>query len=263
MTTHQEYSALPAVNWSSLHLLAASPLLYRWRADHPEAERSQSLIFGAAVHCVILEPEKFGARYALFDGTRRGKEWDRWQVENAGRESLKPDEMARIEACVNAVQSHRAASELLRGGRAEEVVQWTDEATGLACKGRLDYLRPDGVIDLKTSRDVSPAKFGRDAANFGYLGQLAFYHDGSVASKVSTGTLPPHIIAVQSDAPYDVAVYYLDDAALDIGRSMYRTLLRKLIECEAASYWPGVCPEPMPLLLPKWAEQTEDESEAF
>ena len=55
----------------------------------------------------------------------------------------------------------------------------------------------------------------------------------------------------------------LDDAALDIGRSMYRTLLRKLIECEAASYWPGVAPEPQPLVLPRWAEQTEDESEAF
>jgi hypothetical protein len=247
------YAAIPACNWSSLKNLGVSPLYYRWRLAHPEP-RKQAFVFGGAVHTLLLEPEKFNARYGVFDGTRRGKEWDHWQAINPGVESLKPAELERVEACVEAVRAHRVAAKLLSHGRREEVVTWTDEVTGLACKGRLDWIRPDLIVDLKTTRDPAPPKFERATASYGYAAQVAMYHDGAVAARLIPGDERPYLIAVKSAHDHDVAVFQLTPEALEAGRRIYRGLMRKLIECTEADYWPGVAPDLVQLELPPWAE---------
>lgn len=258
------YDAIKAVNWSSLKHLSVSPLLYRWRLKEPE-ERKPAFVFGGAVHCAILEPDQFDARYAVFDGRRAGKEWTAWQEERPGIEALKPDEYERVQEIVVALRFHDIASRLLRGGRCEEALTWTDADTGLACKGRLDYIRPDFLIDLKTTRDPAPRSFEKSAANYGYVGQVAFYHDGAVASRRIDGRELPYIAAVQTTAPYDVVIYRIDAATLGLGRAQYKSLLQRLIECTAADYWPGAAPETQTLRLPKWAaeQMIELESEAF
>ncbi len=249
-----DYQKIKAMNWSTLKHMAVSPLAYRWWLDHPEPQKP-SFVFGAAVHCAILEPEKFEGRYALFDGTRRGKEWDRWQEEHPSVQSLKSDEMERVLAIAEAVRQHRVAGPLLRGGRCEEIVTWTDEETGLACKGRLDYIRPDCVIDLKTTRDPAPKRFERDAADYGYAGQLAYYHDGATRNRLIDGRERPFIVALQGDEPFDVAVFQLEPETLDYGRALYGSLLQRLLACTESGYWPGVAPELQPLGISAWAPQ--------
>jgi hypothetical protein len=247
-----EYEKIRAVNWSSLKHLDVSPKLYKHRIAHPEP-RKPAFIFGGAVHTAILEPEKFDARFAVFDGTRRGKEWDAWQAAHPGVESLKPDELKGVRAIAAAVLSHRIAERILRGGRREEIVTWTDPETGLACKGRPDYLRPDFLIDLKSTRDPVPYKFVKSAISYGYVAQVAFYHDGTEHARLRKGGDPPYIIAAQKAEPYDVAVFQLDDEALDVGRAIYRRLLRRLVECTESNYWPGCAPDLQPLRVPSWA----------
>lgn len=253
------YDAIPAMNFSSLKHISVSPMMFQWRKEHPEP-RKPSFIFGGAVHCRLLEPEKFDKRYAVFDGTRKGEDWRVWQDENPGKESLKPPEMERVKLIVDRVMkgaspSHRSARDLLRGGRREEAVTWTDEETGLACKGRLDYLRPDLLVDVKTiAKSPSPFLFGAAAASYGYHGQGAFYHDGATADRRINGKQAPWIVALQSKEPYDCACYMLDERALNAGRQLYRRLLRVYLQCTQSGMWPGVAPDPMPLLLPAWAD---------
>jgi hypothetical protein len=249
------YDAIKALNWSTLKHMIVSPLLYRWRLDNPEPPRKPSFVFGGAVHCAILEPEKFEERYALFDGTRRGKEWDRWEAEHPGVQSLKPDEMERVLASAEAVRKHRVAGPLLRGGRCEEIVTWTDEVTGLACQGRLDYIRPDCVIDLKTTRDPAPRRFERAVADYGYAAQVSLYHDGAVAARLIDGRERPYIVALQNDEPFDVAVFQLEPETLAYGRAIYRSLLSRLLECTSANWWPGVAPTLQPLGISPWAAE--------
>jgi exodeoxyribonuclease VIII len=252
MITREAYEQIRAVNWSTLTNLDVSPLLYKHRLTNPEPGKAVFAI-GNAAHCLTLEPEKFDARYAVFDGTRRGEKWDAWQEEHPGVESLKPHELETARAVAKAVRSHRIAARILKGGRREEVVTWTDPETGLACKGRLDYLRPDFLIDLKTARDPGPRFFLRDAIKYGYVSQVAWYHDGAVAARLIPGGSNPYIIAVEKEEPFDVAVYQLDDEALAFGRSKYRRLMRRLVECIEADYWPGVAPDVVPLRVPAWA----------
>ena len=147
------YDAIDAVNWSSLVHLATSAKLLDWRRTHHRAE-TDALRVGAAIHCAILEPQRFAGAYIprpdLGDGrTRAGR--IRRAMWNAERDPsavvLEIDEYELVTRCAESARAHPAVREMLRGGCAEEVVTWTDEETGLRCKGRLDYLTPTSVID--------------------------------------------------------------------------------------------------------------------
>ena len=247
------YADIKAVNWSALKHLAVSPLLFQWRVAHPEPEKD-AYTLGSAIHCLILEPEKFDARYAVYEARRAGKEWDAWQETHPGVEALKPAEMDAVRAVASAVADHPVAHRALSGGRVEETTTWADKETSLACKGRIDFIRPNRVVDLKSARDVSPAAFARTGSQYLYHGQLAFYHDGCIAAgKIPIDAAPPQIVAVQKTEPYDVAVYTLTADALNCGRRLYRGLLDKLAACLEADLWPGCAPTELPLDVAAWA----------
>lgn len=264
------YSEIKAINWSSLKHMATSPLLYKYRLEHPEP-RKPAFTFGGAVHTLVLEPELFDARYAECDVVRNAKheKYQAWLAAHPGAEALTPYDMKRIRAMAKAVLEDKTAGQFVRGGRREEVVTWTDEATGLACKGRLDYIRPEGFLELKTAHDPAPRKFTSDAFNFGYVAQTAFYHDGAIAARLIDGRELPHIIPVGKSAPHHVVTYQLAQAALEAGRAQVRKLLEMLVACTEANYWPGIAPGVQELSLPSWATagqlfsaETED-AEAF
>lgn len=173
---------------------------------------------------------------------------------------LTADEYDLAERCAEAVREHPKASELLRGGRAEETATWTDEETGVRCKGRLDFVRPVGVLDVKSSRQPTLRQMVADMARLLYHGQLAWYHDGAIASGiVPLGSAElPRVIFVQTVEPYDVVPAFLGPLDLDRGRQLYRSLLRKYVACDAADWWPGMAPDEIELDLPTWAPDGRD-----
>lgn len=246
------YAAMSGINWSALKYLATSPLLYRWRCDHPQKSTS-AMVIGAAIHCATLEPEHFDERYAVYDDTRRGKAWDAFREDHPGVLTFKSRELVDILAAAVAVRGHAVASRLLDGGRVEEPLRWVDPDTGLECKGRVDFIAPAGVVDLKSCADPAPRVFAAQAARLLYHGQLAWYHHGAITARlIPADAAPPRCIAVQSEEPYDVACYQLSTGELDAGRALCIELQDLLGACIAADYWPGVAPELMPLQLPRW-----------
>lgn len=268
---HQDYGKIKAVNWSSLkHLVPpdGSPLLYRWFLEHP-AEDKPSYQLGRAIHCAILEPDVFESRYVVYPGAvRRGKEWERFQADHQGADILLEKDMETARLCADAVRAHPRAVAYLTGGRAEETIggprsPWIDPVTGLACKGRADYVTSTRLVDLKSTSD-GLSWFWRNAAKYLYHGQLAFYLDGLVASKA----LPPDhesasIVAVQTVPPYDVGVWEVGPEAIEAGRRVYREAMALLQRCISLDHWPGACPDVQALTLPAWAagmdKQPEDD----
>jgi exodeoxyribonuclease VIII len=247
------YAEINAVNWSTLSVMDRSPLHYRYALEHPR-EDTDALQFGRAVHCLILEPDLYRDRYAVWTGadrrTRAGKEaWLAFQDELDGRTVLDSDTADAAHNAAMAALGVPSVRNLLLGASVEHTITWTDPVTHIDCKGRLDALRSPGrVVDIKTSRDISPKRFASAAAALRYHGQLAFYHDGAGCTDSNT----PVIVAVESKPPHDVAVY---DCGLWLvpGRALYRRLLDRLAECRRTDTWPGMVPEPMELDLPPWA----------
>lgn len=262
------YADIDALNWSTLKLIATSPRLLKWRADHPRKD-TPALARGRAIHCAILEHDRFASEYVaqpdLGDGrTRAGKaakaEW--LETVPDGAEVLSAAEYELVTRCAAAVADHPRAAELLQHGRPEEQITWTDEGSGIRCKARLDYIRPTGLLDLKSTRRETLREIVADLARYLVHGQLAWYHGGAKTA----GVIPddadlPYVIAVQTCEPYDVVPFQMSPLDLDAGIRLVRSLLRRYQDCQAAGWWPGMAPEVIELGLPQWAAGDVEEAQ--
>lgn len=264
------YAAIDAVNFSSLKVMATSAKAYRDALEAPR-EDTPAMAMGRAVHCAVLEPDEFPLRYALRpDGidrrTKDGKAaWEAFVAANAGRDVLDADEYRRALAIRDAVRGHGPAAARLATGRAEQVIQWTDAETGVACKARADFISTVGrgaIVDLKTTSKLNPRMWPSEVARRFYHAQLAFYIDGAHAAGL--GALDAVIIGVESARPYDCGVWTLDEDSLYCGQQTYREWLARLVECRRTNVWPGLYPQEEPLRLPAWAfgDDNEPEQEA-
>lgn len=264
---YERYRVEEGVNFSRLKELVRSPKHYAFRIENPKDTHPMRL--GSAAHTAILEPHRFLAEYALWDERtddgkvrpRRGKGWDAFVVSSGGKRIVKADEYHLAMAMRDAVRSHKPAMRYLRKGDSEVSMWWADADTERECKGRVDWLTVDGNVDVlvgvKTARDCRCLPFGNAAAKLGYHLQWAFYADGYEAI---TGKSPRVVeIVVESAPPHDVAVYIIPAEILDVGRDEYRTLLKKLAECEEADEWPGSAAEEQILSFPTWVYAGEDD----
>lgn len=277
------------VNWSTLRYLAVSAKLLKWRAEHPE-ESTPAKRLGSAIHCAILEPAIFPSRWitagkcsaikrdgaecdlqgsltaaAFFREGRTTSLVNRWFCKTkshappeaappVGAEILTLEDKNVLDLVVAAVREHKVAARVLTGGLAEHEVHWTHEETGLACRGRLDYLKPTELVDLKSTREGTVGGFSREVAARLYYAQVAWYHDGAIAAKkLQPDAALPIIVAASTSEPYDVAVFRLTKVAYQAGQILYRDFLLKYKDCMTAGYWPGIAPGLLDLDLPKWA----------
>ena len=254
--THRQYADIPAVNFSTLREAAKSALHYQYRLSNPP-EETAAMRFGRAVHTAVLEPDRFPLEYVVYqNGRRAGKDWDEFSAMHAQQTILKLDEYETALRIRDAVRANKAARRYLRHGRPEVTLTWTDAETGLACKARCDWLTTKLGLDLKTTGDIEARTFGRLAHHFLYHCQLAFYGMGARANGMR---LAWKIIAVEAQAPHDVAVFDLGADVLCAGEDKVRELLRLVAACRTSKKWPGRYAEEQPLDLPSWAFPENDD----
>lgn len=249
-----DYHAHPAVSKSVLDKIARSPLHARAYLDGVRDEPTAAMQFGTALHAAVLEPLRFANEYAVFDGDRRTKDGKaRYEaLQASGTSIISAGDFDAITAMAVAVRNHRIAGSLLQDGVAEASVFWQHPPTGLELKCRPDYwIRERGlVVDIKTCEDASPTGFARSVAAYRYHVQAAHYRNGTGASRFV-------FIAIEKKAPYAVATYELDVAALEHGHALRERDLQAYASCAEFSIWPGYPDEIVPLALPKWATGSE------
>lgn len=256
------YDRIERTNWSRLKYLKRSPAHFR-AAGLEQDDDTDAKRVGRATHVAVLEPERFRAGWAVWDGGRRyGKEWDKFCAANEGLEILTEEQFQQVTAIATAARGDEHAAKYLRNGSAEVTALWTHTTPGvngfaIDCKARLDFTT-SAIVDLKTSKDVSPEGFARTSWNYDYQGQAAFYVDGYEAA---TGKrLPYVIVAVESQAPFIVQVYRVPEHVLAIGRDQYRSYLERLAFCRRTNRWPGYAEGELELGLPGWVRTEEDPS---
>jgi len=254
----EEYDAIPGVNVTRLKELRRSPLHYQAAATHPKS--TDALTLGIATHTAVLEPERFGHDFAVWNkrlangraAPRNGGAWDAFKELHCERTILTGDEADLAMAIAKAVRFDETANKYLAVGDPEVTMQW--EIEGRPCRGRVDWLtQVEGeqyLVGLKTTRDCRHFAFGSQAAKLDYAIQWAWYCDGYEAI---TGKVPHMIeIVVENTAPFAVATYRIENDILLQGRDNYRELLKILRDCEAAGEWPGPVQGEQILTLPSW-----------
>lgn len=261
-----EYQAIEAINFSTLKSMRESPLHYSYVASTTRKE-TPSLHIGHATHCAVLEPDRFSIEYApqpdFGDGrTTKAKEAKaKWAEENAGKEPIPHSEHCRLIEMYRAVSAHPDARDLLSRGKAECTIQWADPYTKLACKGRLDWLREDCIVGLKTTKSNNFRSFQRSVEDYGYLLQWAWYQFGAALDpslKLRRATM--FEICVESTAPHDVVVYRVPQELIDDAVEENRELLARVAECKKTGIWPGRAPGIVEFHRAAWAiREQEDE----
>lgn len=250
---------LGVVNKGALDQLAKTPAHYRAWLDEPDEAPTPALVFGKALHALVLEPDLFLLEWALQPDfgdlrTKKGREArDAWQAENEGVTPLSLEDWNKLHAMRESVMRHPVAGQIFTGGEAEVTAIWEDRRTGLLCKARYDYDRPDInlLADLKSTDDASPQAFARSIARFRYHVQDAHYSEGP---RVLRGEDPRFVFAaVEKAPPYCVGVYILDTESATRGEELRAREMDMLDECLRTDTWPAYPAEVNTIALPNWA----------
>lgn len=249
---NDEYHKYPAISKSGLDKFAISPADYK----NPKAHTpSRAMVVGTALHCAILEPERFKKDYTLLlEVEDRRKPEYRKAKEAFGEEFvLVKNEVENIAAMQKSAHNEAEIRELISGDYWTEVSAFaTDPETGLLIKCRFDLMRKDGTIaDLKKTRDARADKFAKSVAEYNYHIQDAFY---SHVYELIAGEPPKafKFIAIKEEKPHTARVYWMDDEAKQIGQYYYRRRLKSFAECYDADFWPHPS-ENGEISLPGWA----------
>lgn len=252
-----DYVRMPGVHFSTLKYMATSPFHYR-RACDAERTDTPALRLGRLAHAMILTPD-LPPDVALWDGpTKRGSEWIKFKAASdaSGKLIVRPEELYAVAKMRAAVHASRDAMELIRDGSSEVTLEWSEEGPQgtwvLPCRARLDHLGPRGMVELKTTRRGTPRAWASEVARYAYHVQLAHYEAG--LEDLGEVGIPMWWIVVEKSEPFDVCVYRVRRAEVEIGARLRWTWLQRVVECEASGRWPGVGGHgPLDFALPDWA----------
>jgi PDDEXK-like domain of unknown function (DUF3799) len=200
-------------------------------------EQTDAMIYGAMVHCLVLEPEDFDNRYHCLDdadicnqiggakprATKAYKEWKAVAEQEAnGRILVETDDYTHAKIVAANVLNNDASRKVLsKCPKRELPVEW--DYMNFKFKGFIDGIGDNAIFDLKTCPDANPKKFTREIYDRGYYLQAAMYIFSQPEPK------PYYIIAV--DRKGGVSVHGLDERLIDSGMKEYSELLTRFNEC--------------------------------
>lgn len=266
--TDEEYFG-PALASTTLSSTGARALLepggparYRHRADTGTVEIKREYDLGHAFHTLTLGA---GPAPVLFPGTGANPEaWQKADDKTAiaalraeGKVPLRPKDWAAAHAMAAAVRKHPIARVLLLAGKPEQTLIWRDPATGVLCRAKADWLRGDGIVDLKSAESADAEALSKAAYNHGYAIQAPFYLRGF--RDRFPGVAPFFtFITVEKEPPYLVHVNQLTERAMAYGDRKTSEALQIFRDCTAAGVWPGYpLDEITDIDLPAWVRTEE------
>ncbi len=247
--TDKEYFLLDRMSNSSMTHFKRSPRHYLYEKTHKK-EPTDAMIFGSAFHCFVLEPEKFEEQYCTLPGDAPKRPtsaqwnakkpspesvasmawWNEFNAANGTKIILDAEDLEKIKRMNDALLSNEFARELLDAvTEVEKPMLWTDEVTGIECKGKIDGFSNSFTLDLKTCLNAHPDSFSIDAFNSAYHRQAAFYMDARGVLKMGKGDF--YFIAIEKEAPYGVSPMKCTNDFISHGRFVYSNIL------EDFRYW--------------------------
>lgn len=251
LKTHFSSSGAKQID-DSLHSFLMSTIFGQSTLETP------AMRLGTLLHLGALEPEKFKQRVILQPkfsgiGMRAAKvEWESSLDKMAV--PVTRDEYNVVEGMLQSIGCHEEASELIERSIKECSGFYRDPSTNIACRVRTDFMNLElGMLgDIKTCQDHTIESFSRTIFKRKYHLQMAMYcYAVEVISRVKITR--PVFLAVNTNSPYECALYDCDDALMAQGKRMYDNVIRNLRESLKTDLWPRYQSNSQTISLPKWA----------
>ena len=246
------YHNSPGISASGLKEISKCPAYYKFKKDNrtPDAEKSEILIVGSAVHTYILEPTKFRDSYLVAPTSdKRKKAWKDFVVNIDPRDKEKPilrkESMDMLLGVKNSLMSGKDQygsnifNDIIHSPKTKrEMALYTiDKKRGVLLRIKVD-INFDGIMfDLKSTKSAKIDNFMKDAANLGYGLQGAFYlHVAELAGKKSKGF---GFIAIEKTEPYLSSTVMLSPRDIILSDVIMNKRLDEYTYCLDKGLWYG------------------------
>lgn len=250
----ESYHSRPGISVSKLKVLRESPeLFYRQEvAKLCEFKTTDAMDLGSAVHeDVLLEAVErswmeIPADVLAKNGARIGNAWKEFAAANPGRLLLKADQVAKAKILMDSVQSNPTARDLIYDNRQRLQTELTitctvsmvtrdGELLSSDFRSRLDYMRPEKIVDLKTTRDGSLEKWPFLARDLGYDMQAAAYRQ--MAGLLDGVARDVYFVVVENCEPFRCDVWHARDNTLREGMVKLEAAIADYLLRNAAGDW--------------------------
>lgn len=250
--SNHDYHADAAIGSTGLKLILRSPAHFRYQEPVEHETRAKQL--GTALHCALLEPDRFPLTYhvAACDD-RRSALYKGLAADVGAAYVLTETEHRRIINAQRSAYRNPVARELLEyPGRYELTVMAKCPETGVQVKCRFDKKLDDlRAFDLKKTQDARAGAFGRSIDAYQYYLSVAFYMDVWYwATGERIVDMP--LIAIEEKSPHACVVHRLPDDWIQQGRYEYQQALRVYAECLEKDEWPGYEDDEVVAEMPIW-----------
>ncbi|HEY2066351.1 MAG TPA: PD-(D/E)XK nuclease-like domain-containing protein [Gemmatimonadaceae bacterium] len=223
-------------------LLNTTPAEFDHQRREPPNPKPQ-YDFGHAAHKMVLGEGQQLVRVDADDWRTNAAKEKREHAWAEGKSPLLKKDIDIAQRMAGKVFAHRLAARLLADGSAELSGYWRDRATGVRLRCRPDFVPEVGngrpiLVDYKTSTSASPRHFVKQAAEYGYHNQAAWYIDGFAAAAGVEGAAFLFIVQ-QKTAPYLVSICQLHPDHVDLGRRQNRRAVDLYAQCVESKTWPA------------------------
>lgn len=262
---HSDCAAGPSLGGSgAVTLIDRCPALFWYESylnpDRPVEEPDNARDFGSALHAMVLEPDQVDktVKVCQFDDWRtKAAQEQRAQARDAGMTPVTLVQAVKLAAIVKAIHEHPLAGKAFTGGIAERSLFYRDEATGIWCKTRPDYLVSEGryqIVQFKTAPSAKPAAFERHAHEMGYM-QRAAWEIETVAEALGLKRMPEYrFVVVEREPPFLTSVCDLSDHAVEIGMMKNAAARHIFAECIETGRWPDYGSSAHTITIPSYGE---------
>ena len=215
--TNEEYFANSAISNSDLGLIKQSIPKFLYEKSLEEKKETVALIFGAGLHCLILEQEEFDKKYFVIKETINkrtniGKaRYAEIIKENYGKLELSADNYNKLIAMREKLRKHPIANELVKqNGRMEFEKPLFFEYLDIKCRAKpdiVDHLNRR-IIEIKTIAEANNIEIVKRAIiKYGYYRAASFYQ---IAVMSITKQFYNHIfIFLEKSEPFGIRIVEL------------------------------------------------------
>ena len=250
--TDEEYFSSPAVSSSDLKNFMISPGHYKYYKQFQKDE-TPAMRLGKMFHRFLLEPERAKTIVVspVFDRrTKIGKEGYAEFIDSLPSEAeiITSEDNEKIQTMLERVNDTPKARELLSHGESEVCVFWNED--GLECRAKMDYVRNDAIIDVKTT--VFAGNFeSRALANKHHI-QASHYLAGTDKQEFV-------FVVVETSPIFGVRIIKAKPKFLLKGFDKRIELMAKFKRCSTDNYWPTYAGgETEEMDLPDWADNYDE-----
>lgn len=221
------------------------------RAGLIPRHETDAMRLGSAVHKLVLERLSFGAEYIVSRKFGRGAAEKEAKAEfyalHPGAVIITTDEYEKAKAMADKLLRYPEVEELdiFTDGEPEISCFYTDTETKILCKYRPDWENSWAMFDVKSCVDSSEDAFARTIIKFGYHISAAHYLVGQwilagrpLDDEGEPVYKPFFFLCVESEFPYECAVYQLGARTLDLGLWERAKAMKSIKSGRESGEWP-------------------------